>query len=95
MNGADGISAGSGGSLYIEASQVTGSGTLTCNGGRGIRGGGAGGRIAIYAVINSDASDARIQANGEGKASSGLYLNRISISDISDIKIVMCIYIIK
>ncbi len=49
----DGSGGGSGGSIWITASTLAGSGIIRANGGTGSYGGGGGGRIALYANVNT------------------------------------------
>jgi hypothetical protein len=54
LNGVSAAGAGAGGSIYIRAGGLTGSGAISANGGQGNGwGSGGGGRIAIYACGNS------------------------------------------
>ncbi len=70
-NGEDGNSSsggsGSGGSIWINAQQITGPGYIWANGGDSVQyhGGGAGGRIAIY-YASGDLFDLDIRADGRG-----------------------------
>jgi RHS repeat-associated protein len=65
---------GSGGSIYITAATVTGSGSMTATGGVGGPsggGGGGGGRIAVLYTANSGFNLASITANGGTAANPG------------------------
>lgn len=65
-NGANGCGAGSGGSIWIEAQNITGIGSITANGGdtgSTTCGSGGGGRIAIY-TSNMTAYSGAISAAG-------------------------------
>ena len=64
---------GSGGSIYVTTDTVSGSGSITANGGPGYWiGGGGGGRIAIYYETNSFSGTARVNGgSGNGGANYG------------------------
>ena len=56
--------AGAGGTVYVNAGTVTGSGTLRANGGPGNRAGGGGGRVAVLLNGGTNFSDLTITAYG-------------------------------
>jgi YD repeat-containing protein len=63
---AGGNGGGAGGSLYLTANTVAGSGVFTANGGTGVNGagGGAGGRIAVFYINDSGVTPASLSAAG-------------------------------
>ncbi|OQA51771.1 MAG: hypothetical protein BWY43_00828 [candidate division WS2 bacterium ADurb.Bin280] len=65
-------SGGSGGSIFIKADSISGSGNILANGGAGIQysGGGSGGRIALYGDVTSFPSN-QISAVGGAHGGSG------------------------
>jgi len=69
-NGAGGSDAsGAGGSIYVSAITIAGSGVYTANGGAGGNGGG-GGRVAVYYVLDNGVTAASLSAIG-GQSNGG------------------------
>ncbi|HMS55378.1 MAG TPA: hypothetical protein PKA27_08245, partial [Fimbriimonadaceae bacterium] len=87
----DGSGGGSGGSIWITASTLAGSGIIRANGGTGSYGGGGGGRIAL--VYTSDPSQIVVQAwggvgnNGRPHGGAGTVLRKLPSQSIGTLRV--------
>jgi len=76
---------GSGGSIWLIANNITGTGNISANGGDADIGGGGGGRIAIYATLDTFTGQITAYGGGNYRAAPGTIYKKLSSQQYGDL----------